>query len=190
MPSTATPYGLKPIGLIGGRPYNGAFRLMPILSTYNTAIFTGDVVKIGSDGTIQKDTGTATATPVGVFLGCQYTDSDSQLRQRPMWTAGTTATDAYAFVADDPDLVFSVQGTVGSITTLYGNNAALVQGTGNSTTGISGVSIGSFATTGTLPIRLIDIQRGPDNAIGDTYPFFIVKWNATMHLYNTATGTG
>jgi hypothetical protein len=36
---------------------------------YGTSIFYGDLVKRVTGGTIEKDTGTATATPCGVFLG-------------------------------------------------------------------------------------------------------------------------
>jgi hypothetical protein len=67
-------YGLRPVNLIGGQVYAGSTRLIKIASAYNTDIFYGDVVKLGSSGTAEKDTGTTTATPVGVFLGCTYTN--------------------------------------------------------------------------------------------------------------------
>ena len=75
-PTVDKPYGLKPINLIGGQVFAGATRQLVIANTagtgYGTSIFYGDVVKLVSGGTIQKDTGETTATPVGVFLGCQY----------------------------------------------------------------------------------------------------------------------
>ena len=75
-PTVSAPYGLKPINLIGGQVFAGATRQLVIANTsgtgYGTSIFYGDVVKLVSGGTIQKDTGETTATPVGVFLGCQY----------------------------------------------------------------------------------------------------------------------
>ena len=78
-PTVSAPYGLKPINLIGGQVFAGATRQIVIANTsgtgYNTNIFYGDVVKLASSGTIQVDTGTTTATPVGVFLGCQYTSA-------------------------------------------------------------------------------------------------------------------
>ena len=60
-PTVDKPYGLQPVNLIGGQPYAGSTRLMPIASGYATSIYFGDVVKRTSDGTIQKDTGTSTA---------------------------------------------------------------------------------------------------------------------------------
>jgi hypothetical protein len=68
-PTVDAPYGLKPVNLIGGQVFAGATRMMEIASGYATSIFYGDLVKRISDGTIEKDTGTTTATPVGVFLG-------------------------------------------------------------------------------------------------------------------------
>jgi hypothetical protein len=67
-PTVSAPYGLKPVNLIGGQVFAGSTRLMQIASGYATDIFYGDLVKRISDGTIEKDTGTTTATPVGYFL--------------------------------------------------------------------------------------------------------------------------
>ena len=39
MASTAAPYGLKPVNLIGGQPYAGSTRQIKIASGYNTNIF-------------------------------------------------------------------------------------------------------------------------------------------------------
>jgi hypothetical protein len=69
-PSVAAPYGLIPINLIGGQVFAGSTRNFPITSASATAIFFGDIVKLNSSGTLDKDAGTSAATPVGVFLGC------------------------------------------------------------------------------------------------------------------------
>jgi hypothetical protein len=73
-PTVSGPYGLKPVNLIGGQVFAGATRQIPIASAYDTNLLNGDLVKIVSSGTLEKDAGTTTATPVGVFLGCRYTD--------------------------------------------------------------------------------------------------------------------
>ena len=79
-PTIDAPYGLVPVGLIGGRPYTGATRQMKIASNYGTAIGKGDLVKRVNDGTIESD-GSTTAFPatgtLGVFMGCQYTDPNT-----------------------------------------------------------------------------------------------------------------
>ncbi len=82
-PTVDAPYGLKPVNLIGGQVFAGSTRMMEIASGYATSIFYGDLVKRISDGTIEKDTGTTTATPVGIFLGVSFTNqSTGQIQQQ------------------------------------------------------------------------------------------------------------
>lgn len=197
-PTVSAPYGLKPVNLIGGQVFAGATRQFQIASAYNTSIFNGDLVKIVSDGTIEKDAGTTTATPVGVFLGCSYVNAQGQTIYQqyfPANTAAPTGTVITAFVADDPDTLFKVAVVSGTTViagvgrTVIGNNMALVQNAGSTTTGDSKVAVlsSSAATTNTLPIRVIDVV--PDTATAaDTFVELIVKFNWGMHQYQNATG--
>ena len=198
-PTVSGPYGLKPINLIGGQVFAGSTRLMEIASGYATSIFYGDLVKRISDGTIEKDTGTTTATPVGVFLGVSFTNqSIGQVQQQQYYPASqaiASGSKIFAVVADDPDTLFQVVScsattvVAGMGISAIGNNIALIQNAGSTVTGNSKVAIdeGTQATTNTLPIRIIDVVR--ETATGaDTFVEFIVKINATMHQYNNSTG--
>jgi len=202
-PTVDAPYGLKPVNLIGGQVFAGSTRLMEIASTnnvgYGTSIFYGDLVKRVASGTIEKDTGTTTATPCGIFLGVQFVNaSTGQPQQQQYYPASTpiaVGTKIFAVVADDPDTLFKVvscsSGTTvnGMGISAIGNNIALIQNTGSTITGNSAVAIdqGTQDTTNTLPIRIIDVVR--ETATGaDTFVEFIVKINATMHQYNNSTG--
>jgi len=197
-PTVSAPYGLKPVNLIGGQVFAGSTRLMQIASGYATNIFYGDLVKRIADGTIEKDTGTATATPSGIFLGVQFTNgSTGQVQQQQFYPASQSiksGTQIFAVVADDPDTLFQVAVVSGTTVitgvgiTAIGNNATLVQNAGSTTTGNSAVAIlDSTAVTATLPIRIIDVVRDTATA-ADNFPEVIVKINATMHQYNNATG--
>lgn len=198
MALTATPYGLRPVNLVGGRVFSGSTRKLPIASAYATNIFFGDVVKLSS-GTIVKDTGTSTATPVGIFMGCSYMDPVYGFTFRQMWTASTTpqsnaqpsaTVGPQAFVCDDPFAVFQIQANGTVAYTQLGNNAALVQGSGSTVTGDSAVSANATtANTNTLPLRIIDFVQGPNSAPGDAFTDLLVTWNAGMHQYLTATGS-
>ena len=198
-PTVSAPYGLKPINLVGGQVFAGSTRLMQIASGYAVNIFYGDLVQRIADGTITKDTGTTTATPCGVFLGVQFTNgSTGQVQQQQFYPASQSiksGTQIFAVVADDPDTLFQVVSCSATTTvaamgiSAIGNNVALIQNAGSTTTGNSAVAIdeGTQATTNTLPIRIIDVVR--DTATGaDTFVEFIVKINATMHQYNNSTG--
>ena len=197
-PIVSAPYGLKPINLIGGQVFSGATRQMEIASGYATSIFYGDLVKRVSDGTIEKDTGTTTATPCGVFLGVNFTNaSTGQIQQQQYYPASTaikSGTKIFAVVADDPDTLFQVAVVSGTTVitgvgiSAIGNNATLVQNAGSTTTGDSKVALlDSTATTNTLPIRIIDVVRDTATA-ADVFPEVIVKINFGMHQYNNATG--
>lgn len=194
-PTVDAPYGLKPVNLVGGQVFAGATRLIPIASGYDTDIFAGDLVKLVSGGTLEKDAGTATATPVGVFLGCTYTDPVLKYQVfSQYYPADTVASDIKAYVADDPASLFQVAvvssgTTIGSIArTAVGNNSSLVQNAGSTTSGNSKVAISATtATTNTLPIRIIDVVE--ETATGsDAFVEAIVKINAGMHQYENATG--
>lgn len=192
MATTASPNGLRPVGLIGGRPYNQGTRMIPISSAYGTAIYNGDVVKIAG-GYIAKDTGTTSATPVGVFLGCEYTDATLGRVFRQYWPASqatVSGTTSYAVVCDDPNAVFQIQSDEAVAQTALGKNAALVQTAGSTATGDSKVALdgSTVATTNTLPLRIVGFVDGPFSTVGDAYTDVLVTWNAGMHQYNNATG--
>ena len=197
-PTVSAPFGLRPVNLIGGQVFAGSTRMMEIASGYATNIFYGDLVKRVSGGTIEKDTGTTTATPCGVFLGVSFTNSSTgQVQQQQFYPASQaikSGTKIFAVVADDPDTLFQVAVVSGTTTisgvgiTAIGNNGTLVQNAGSTTTGNSAVALlDSTATTNTLPIRIIDVVRETETT-ADNFPEVIVKINATMHQYNNSTG--
>ena len=69
MPSSATPYGAMPqAGLSCNGAFSGEVRHYKIASAYGTGIFYGDFVKLVTAGTVEKDAGTATLTPIGLFV--------------------------------------------------------------------------------------------------------------------------
>ena len=195
-PTVSAPYGLIPINLVGGRVFAGATRQIPIGSGEATAIFYGDVVKFNADGNLTRDTSTDAATPVGVFLGCSYTDPTFGKVFRQYYPAGTVASDTVGIVCDDPDALFkaAVVSTTTNISymgrTDANRNATLVQNNGSTVTGNSAVAIQSTTGTATtLPVRIIDFV--PETTIAGepgSYTEVIVKWVAGVHRYTNPTG--
>lgn len=191
-PTVSAPYGFQAINRVDGTPYAGQTRLIPIASTYNTAIFAGDLVKIVAAGTIEKFTGTTTGSPSGVFVGVQYVNSVSQFTPAQYYP-GTSVTEAFAIVVDDPLAAFKVAVTNGSSVmssaarAAVGSNMSVLAGTGDANTGNSGASVlaGSEATTAGLVVRVIDTVDETKTA-ADTFVEIIVKIN--LHQYNNTTG--
>jgi hypothetical protein len=191
-PTVSAPYGFQAINRVDGTPYAGQTRLIPIASTYNTAIYAGDLVKIVAAGTIEKFTGTTTGSPSGVFVGVQYVNSLSQFTPAQYYP-GTSVTEAFAIVVDDPLAAFKVAVTnVSSVMSsaaraAVGSNMSVLAGTGDANTGNSGASVlaGSEATTAGLVVRVIDTVDETSTA-ADTFVELIVKIN--LHQYNNTTG--
>ena len=199
MATTAAPYGLRPINLIGGQVFAGSTRQIKIASGYAANIFFGDIVAIGLNGTIVKVTNVGTnadpfpAGTVGVFLGCTYTDPNLKYKLNAQyWPSGTVAADAMAYVCDDPDALFQIQADDAVTQTMLGSNFGVNQTAGSTASGNSKVAldVGTRATTSTIGLRLVDFVEGPFSTVGDTYTDCIVKFNAGIHTYNNATGVG
>ena len=204
-PTIDKPYGLKPINLIGGQVFAGQTRQYQINPAgFAGNIFYGDVVKIVSTGYVEKDTGQATATPVGVFMGCSYVNAQGQVifaQFYPTGYAAPTGTVITAYVADDPDQLFKVVLVSGATEdgngltptylgrTVIGSNAELVQNTGVTATGNSRIGIYTAAgatTTASLPIRIIDVVPDTANAAGN-FVEVICKWNAPYVVSDNST---
>ena len=191
-PTVSAPYGFQAINRVDGMPYAGQTRLIPIASTYNTAIFAGDLVKIVAAGTIEKFTGTTTGNPVGVFVGVQYVNSVSQFTPAQYYP-GTSVTEAFAIVVDDPLAAFKVAVTAANSSmssaarAAVGSNMSVLVGTGDTATGNSGASVlaGSEATTAGLVVRVIDTVDETKTA-ADTFVEIVVKIN--LHQYHNTTG--
>jgi hypothetical protein len=216
MATVSSPYGLKPINLIGGQAFNGGVIREILMTTNNTApIGFGDLVQLGAAAAGQPTVVTATPTTssvglVGVCVGVRYQLAGQQLGY-PLYaqylpanavTAGYTQ--IYVRVMDDPDALFQVQSlgsiTVGSIgkTIALGNFTA---GTGsttvNTSTGNSVIALSAtVANTSALACKIVDLVNAnssfggnfPSNP-GDAYTDCIVKLNFGVHSYYQSAGT-
>lgn len=192
-PTVSGPYGLVPVKLISGTPFAGVTRQYKIASGYATSIFAGDAVKLVTGGTVERDTFDAAMTPIGVFMGCSYTDATLGKVFRQYFPASTAADDIMAYVVDATDVLFkaavvSSGTTIGDLAlTDLGANVAGVDNTGDTASGNSRCAISdTSATTNTLPFRIVGLVEETKNASGG-YTEAYVKWNAG-HQFDNTTG--
>tara|TARA_R100001530_G_scaffold46988_3_gene35311 strand:- start:533 stop:1126 length:594 start_codon:yes stop_codon:yes gene_type:complete len=197
MSTTSAPRGLKPIGILGGLPFAGSTREYLIRSTYGTAIFNGDVVGLGvvsgdDDGYIVREVSAQPVNPIGVFLGCSYTDPNtSQPTWKQYYPGSITATDIKAVVAIHPYTLYELQmdGAVAQVE--LGMTFDLVDTSSGSTiTGNSGIQ-GDASTTsvGGECFKLIDFIERAGSTIGDTYTDCVVMLNPSENAFITDTIT-
>lgn len=207
MASTASPYGFKAVNELGGLPYAGSTRSIPIASGYATNIYNGSLVYVQSTGYLAIATatgadattngfpvGTANTGCLGVFVGCSYTNpSTKQKVFAQYWPTGTVASDAVAYVVDDDRAVFQVQAD-GSLTiAALGSNVYLsaVQSTstGSTTSGNSNTSVSATAVTTTAAFRVVGfVDMTGFSTVGDAYTDILVKFNPGYHSYSNAVG--
>ena len=172
------PYGFKQVGTASGPPnfaenHNPPYR---ISSSYGTAIFFGDAVKMNGSATgyveqwANGDGGTATRFLLGIFVGCEYySTSQKKTIQNNYWPGSDATGDVKAFVVDDPNSQWQVQAGIGSAITQtsIGATADIVATPlGNTTTGISTMSLSTPTTTVTLPFKVVNVVTSPPGAPG------------------------
>jgi hypothetical protein len=216
MATVSSPYGLKPINLIGGQAFNGGVIREIQLQVNNTApIGFGDLVQLGVAAGGQPTVVAATPTTgsfgvVGVCVGVRYQLAGQQLgyplyaQYLPTGAVAAGYTNIFIRVMDDPDALFQVQ-SLGSVTaTSIGKTVALANFTAgtssttvNTATGNSVVALSdTIANTNALACKIVDLVNAnstfggnfPSNP-GDAYTDCIVKLNFGVHSYYQSAGT-
>jgi len=199
MSTTSAPRGLKPIGLLGGMPFAGSTMEISIDSGYATAIFNGDVVGYadvtngtGTAGTLVREPVANEVNPIGVFLGCSYTDPNTgQPTHRQYYPGGISASDIVAVVSVNPMTLYEVQADGQIAQAKLGQTIDLAQtASGNTTTGNSGIQAGAStaAITGKC-WRIVDFVDRPGSTINDAYTDIIVMMNQSEHALMAAAIT-
>ncbi len=180
MATTASFFGLRPVNLIGGRPYNGgARREYKVASNNSAAMFNGDIIALTNAGLPVARTATPTAIKIpataadavagvmGVMVGCRYIDASGQLQfaqYLPANAVNSGFEDVHVFVNDEPDQIFKVVGSaaLGTLNSgtngsgfpkAIGKNAALGNfSSGSTATGNSGVNLVVGSNGGSLAV--------------------------------------
>lgn len=217
MPATATPFGLRPINVIGGvQTSGGAIRQIKLRANIAVAVGVGQVIQLAAGGIptpvsstpvapkIPATSADATAGIVGVCVGIRYVDP---AQNQPLFgqyipanaiTAGYK--DVWIYVCDDPNQLYLCQadtaiGTFDSSSgdprAAIGKNVALKTFTVNATTGLSNTVLDTGANWGSVAATSTLAMRIVDvdsQSETDTYKNLIVKFNAGLHAYNNPLG--
>jgi hypothetical protein len=191
------PNGLIPANSMGAFSDSGKTNEYPITATYGSTMFTGDLVTLGTAGTVIR--ATATNAALGVFQGCKYipASNNNGTVAFPYWPGNPgvlTGTTPVAVVLDDPNAIFSVQETGSTATQAgtaltqvnVGNNANVLYTAGSTITGISAVSLdnSSVATTTTPNLKIVGLDPTIGNAQGN-YANWLVQIN--NHIYKSGS---
>jgi hypothetical protein len=199
MATTATPYGLRPVNRVDGMPYAGAtqtFLIDPAGEATN--LFYGQVVILGADGYLALSTATGSDITtnnlggsglgaIGVFVGCEYVNTQGQVINAQYYPSGTTGV-VTAKVITDPNVVFQAQLDGSGPQSVLGTNTffAAVQSTstGSTQTGNSNSALESTVVTTAAAFRIVGFASTP----GDAFTDVLVKFNPSAHSYLNNVG--
>ena len=181
MANTNAPNGFVPLRhLTGGVVRPQAY---PIANGFATSLFSGDLVTLLSDGTV--GIGTNATNALGVFYGVQYIDQTSgDVKFSKIWPANTTVktnTAATAFVYDDPNITYEVQGSFANANVGELCNVTFTAGVTIFGGSHQEANLASLATTAKV-LRILRLVDAPDNAVGADAKLEVVINN---HLYGT-----
>lgn len=159
-PSGFRPYKHYSGGVIRSNPYK-------IASGYNTAIYSGDMVKTSPATNRRVAVCAAGDRMIGAFNGVRYIASDGSVVFSRHWTASTATSgsaDATCYVFDDPNILFHTQYAGTLAETDIGTQGDMVSThAGSATTGQSGQELD---TVGQAGLKLIDYVRDGVNEVG------------------------
>lgn len=211
MANVLAPFGFQRWGAAGSAPNFGFQSGQPtnssgvvagyrIAAGYSTAIYEGDAVRMnvsGPTGYVEQwangDGSTATKILAGIFIGCQYySTSQRKTIWNNYWPGSDATGDVTAFIIDDSQALFKVQAGVAATpfnSTYMGSTADIVATpSGNSTTGISGMSLNTPTTTNTLPFKVMGFVTSPlpsgnvnGTDITTAYNYVIVAFNNQLY---------
>lgn len=196
MANTSRINGLRPIKYLNGAEYNGQANVYFLPSGNGTATFVGDPVKadatgdtvaagglaLGIQSVIQAAAGDAI---IGVIVGFAI---DPTNLNTPQYRAASVG--KYVYVADDPNILFEVTTSNGTLVVAdVGLNASIAVGSGSTTTGASAVTldVGTKLTTATLALKIMSFTQRPDNDNTAAAAKVVVKIN--NHQLGSSTGT-
>jgi hypothetical protein len=183
MANPNVPFGLRPARGVSSEYVTGGGRHYVHDSGDGTALYVGDPVKLaGANTTVngvsypQVVRAATTDVIVGVVVSALPDTRDSL----PYVAASTTR---IVFVDDDPNSLFEIQ-DVNSGTALVasdvGNNVSFVGTGGDTTTGLSSVTLDNTTenTTNTLALKIVNVINRADVDLGSTGPLrFHVRIN-------------
>ena len=194
MANKDAPFGFIPVRMVGGAYFSGGQDEYDIADDYNTAIFSGDIVELHTDGTITIGAAGQTNL-IGVFNGCFYTTDGGEPTYSKYWPASQSSSDAKAFVITDPNVVFEAQednteiGSTATHPAQVGSNADFVSThAGTTASGRSKQELDSSTITNAAAnLRIIGKSTDPENSDATAANCnWYVRFNEHLHYDNVA----
>ena len=169
--------------VITGSSVSRAFK---ILNGDATDMLQGDLMKMNDAGYVEPSTAVTDVAIVGVFIGCEYTDSDGGRVWSNKYTDTISRDDTMAFVNVNPFQLYKIACANSDADTTItqeaiGGSYDIEYNTGDTTLGLSGMTIDTgVAEAATAQLRVVAVTNddGVDyltQAAATTYSTAIVQ---------------
>ena len=146
----------------------------------------GDLMKFNVAGYVEPSTAVTDIAIAGVFVGCEYTDTDGSRVWSNKYTDTINRDDTMAFVNVNPFQLYKIAAANGDVDTTItqaaiGMSYDVEYNTGDVTLGLSGMNLdtgGTVAATGQLRVVAVTNDDGVDyltQAPDTTYSHAIVQ---------------
>jgi len=176
-------YGLRPIRMRDGTPWNGAVEKCYVHASYATALYVGmpvgqqtalaHVDPTGEHTSVMVAGNVASGLWFGVIVGIEPNPNNLSQNYIPASTGG------YVYVATGKETVFIGRGNAAATPTkvFAGQNIAMVAtAAGSTSTGLCGWHIAEDTnnTTQTLPLTILRVHQRADNTLGDNAEYEVI----------------
>lgn len=191
-------FGLKPIRMWNGSPWNGMAHACYVGATYGTALYVGDPVILSNETDDRDATGHKLSVELasmgdtnkifGVIVGMEPLVTDLSKQYNPASTARVV------YVAPADGVIYQIRGCGGGTPVVgwVGLNAVLYQGTASTAFGTSGVMLDEGTSDGPAAdlsnqLLILNYKNVEDNEVGD-YAIYEVLINIPNDLAGTHLG--
>ena len=184
---STTGFGSRPIKKVGQNDNNAALSEWGIAAS-SALISHHDMVKITGDGVVLVS-GNTEQYNLGSLNGAFYTDPTSN---KPTWSnywpASVAATDAVAFVTDDPMQMYEIMSADTSFNTNeIGGCADGVAAVGTTPLFISKTKISATTSSSQAQLKILGVSRDPDHS-DTTVEGFALRVKINEHFITALGG--
>jgi hypothetical protein len=186
MANADAPFGLRPVMMLDGSPYNGQTIRCQIAAADATATFIGDLVTgstdAGTEGVPSVSQGAATDTAfLGVVVAFEFDPTDLEQKHR------LASTQRACHVVPALDCIFEIQSNgTGALTDIL-NTADITVGSGDTATGLSTMEIDDTSMGTGLNLQIVGAVVREDNDPTLANANWLVRINESQFR---GTGTG
>ena len=198
----ATKGGLQVYSSVGTGAGSAPTLAYKIATGVSTDIFQGDAVKmVGATGSVIAMSAITDVAIAGVFVGCEFTDSNGQRQWSNKYTDTIAENDTIAYVNSNPFQVYKIRwGTsAADIDTQTRANVGLRYdldfNAGSTTTGMSGMLIdsGTSGATTVANVKVVGVinEDGTDGAKGaaaKTFTHALVIIDPDISVFGSSAG--